>query len=451
MGLGNFKVNTKSTEVLFSFDTATESCLANKISFSLPSLIVSYFSNCIIRLIMLKKCFISECSDQVIGECPCMSTATYFCTAHAGGHLLTAGPHNFTSTQTSVFPPSIPNLLSRAKAAILYINARKEKIITHTNRLLEQLLKYSQDAFKDLSELEKNLTDFYKNLVSAKEVDKDQYSYVKSLIIPEEITIFKDVSMNIFAAPLFSFLDDLDCNEIIFSKDSSRGKVLAIDLEHFKKFQLEYILPSYIYGQVCKISKSQYFYYGGYKAPDGSGEVLVVDVEERKCEKFPSGLIRWNGGSTYKDQKVFVFGGSNADDFMSSCQAFCLATKLWQTLPNLPFPLAHVTVSQSDDLIILTGYNTNKLLAYMDNEFSEILSLHNNSYKVLCTNWLVTSSTLYENNGITWNSYHVAWNPTGLLSYTTCPRGKFIYFISDTRKLWRINKDLKILEIIKYS
>ena len=140
---------------------------------------------------------------------------------------------------------------------------------------------------------------------------------------------------------------------------------------------------------------------------------------------------------------------------LSSCKAFEIANRMWINISSLPIHTLCSTATISNDMIIVTGYQSDKLFAYENDIFSPILTLQSLTYKMVCESWVVTRSTLYESQNIKndkWKAHGINWTTSFFWMPTSFRKSQFIYFISgSSNTLWRINTQLKTLNEIAYN
>ena len=208
------------------------------------------------------------------------------------------------------------------------------------------------------------------------------------------------------------------------------------------------------YGQASKINKNAYFFYGGTLGAY-SGEAFLINIKERKLERLKSGSSRCTGASTFKDDKIYIFGGSSTgSDKLNSCKTYDLKQNKWKSINSLPVPCFQMMAAVVDDVIILSGAQIDCCYSYNDSAFSNILKLPSGLGKIVCEGWIFCKSILYENkdeNLDNWVSHHVenTWNYPLLVS-TTFKRGQYFYFIDKEDSLMRIDTELKRFEKIDY-
>ena len=209
------------------------------------------------------------------------------------------------------------------------------------------------------------------------------------------------------------------------------------------------------FGQASKINQNAYFFYGGLLNTT-HGEAFLLNIQERKIEILKRGSIRHKGASAFKDDKIYIFGGSSVGyDKLNECSTYDLKLNEWKSISPLPEACYSMTAAVVGKVIILSGKHMSCCYSYNDSVFVNILNLPSDIFKVVCEGLVLCNSILYEikdENITNWVSHNVnnTWN-TPLLVYTTFKKGQYFYFISEYSSLMRIDTERKILETIEYS
>ena len=209
------------------------------------------------------------------------------------------------------------------------------------------------------------------------------------------------------------------------------------------------------YGQASKINHNTYFFYGGYQN-FVHGEAFLLNTRERKLELLQSGPIRYTGASAFKDDKVYIFGGSSAKfQEMNECHAYDLKLNEWESISSLPVACDSMTAALVGKVIILSGKKLSCCYSYNDSVYVKVLNLPSGSNKVVCEGWILCNSVLYENkneNLNNWVSHNInnTWDKD-LLVYTTFKKGQHFYFIDGGAALMRIDTERKKLEYLQFN
>ena len=438
---------------------------------------------------MFKCCFKNQCSGRVTSSCKCTDPKGYFCDKHFSKHSrVTPGRHEsenlilqFSKDQTREF---IPKLRQIREA----LQGQKKDIMTITAKLISFIEEEATNSLKRIKELKKTI----KNLLLEKKINTQAYNMTLQNEITSHITtteqtdqmreiirsffrpyhskgsvenkgntrdsIMEDciIGDTVMKLPTIGDLNWKDCNEVIFSSNRASGGLLSIDLDLLTISKLEYTPRIMPYCQICKIDKYIYFIHGG-SIENKSCRLpyaYFVNIKEQSYRFLRDGPPKSSGASVLKDNKVYVFGGYNKNNFLATCDTFNLLTKEWKSIHPLPQECNSMTAAILNKDIALSGYQIDCCYSYNDSVYSRILKLPSACYKILCEGWILAKSMLYENlqdDNLLWINHKIntIWDES-LWTYTVFKKQYYFYFIDTNNSLMRLDIKKKVLERIDY-
>lgn len=210
---------------------------------------------------------------------------------------------------------------------------------------------------------------------------------------------------------------------------------------------------------VVQLYDSNFFILGGEKLSYGIAntfniENLTFDPQTR-CEAIHS-----CGGCYFKEQ-IFVFGGLYGTNFANESKKYNFIEKTWKKIQPLCENFSKTTATVVNDLIFLTGTISYSAYMYSDrcNNYKSICK--GKFIQVLIGNFAIgmyeNSFALFElkkDNLVLENikvdlvekiNYEIAY----LNTCSSVRYGRFIYFISDSFDLFRIDVESRKLEKVK--
>ena len=122
----------------------------------------------------------------------------------------------------------------------------------------------------------------------------------------------------------------------------------------------------------------------------------ILLILEKSNTKFEKWACKYGGGIVLKDDQVYMFGGFSSF-LANSCEAFDLKLKEWKLINTLPIPCLYITAAVLNNEIILSGLHFDCCYSYNNSNFTSILPLSGNCYKLICEGWIFSCSILYEN------------------------------------------------------
>ena len=405
---------------------------------------------------MEKQCFVSGCTTRITIACSCTNPKTYSCDDHYVWHIRSPGLHVPESLIIQLSPVQRNALLPKLRGLLPYLQQYEVNIIRRGNDLIEFITMQINKALARAKDLERATHEIFAD----RGISKDDYQIISSFNFQPNTDVGDSVTnIKINIEAIFKFSDSdaswKESNEIIFSRDKNIGGLVSIDLDNFTLSTLDWAPKIGAYGHACKIDQNSYFFYGGYFDGASRAESYLVNFSEKKYEALPNGICKHIGGISLKEDIVYIFGGRSGTDNVNSCEIFDLKIKEWKSINALPKPCTHITAAVLNNEIILSGYQFNCCYSYNNSVFTKILPLTGNCHKLVCEGWIFASSLLYENigsNNSKWVSQNInyPWNDY-LLTYTSCKKGQFFYFIDGSSSLMRIDTKLKKLEKIAFN
>ena len=404
---------------------------------------------------MRKQCLDSGCSKRAIYSCGCTDPKMHFCDDHYSRHLRTPGSHLPECMIVELTPEQRNQILPKLTNLILYLQKCEKDAIRTSEEFIERIMKYTSKTLNNLQELEIAAFD----IMSGRSIEKDYYERITNFSIEGDNQVsnsIENIKRDLEKALRFDDFEDIswkECNEVIFSRDSTVGDMLSIDLNTFKLSNLHFAPKIGAYSTACKIDKDLYFFQGGY-INGFKGESYIINIKEKKYEKFNNGNAYCHRGSALKDNTVYIFGGHNGSS-VNVCEAFDLKTKNWKSIHALPKASNSVTAALLDKEIILSGYDMNCCYSYKGSTFTSILHL-SVGFKIVCEGWILANSVLYgykENNQPKWIMHNADGSFLAqLCTYCVFKKEHFFYFIcSIDSSLMRIDTKLKKLDKMPYN
>lgn len=402
---------------------------------------------------MSEKCFMSNCSQEVLYICKCLNTETYCCKEHLSDHLSTPDQHAITPIFISINAEQRSDSLKKALSLLSKLKKVKASVRQSTNQIISSTIELSNRSLYQLKRLQSQLQQFLQNIFEGKMV-RNKFLETIDTTFHTNLESFPNLHQS-----LAKFFEISRCQQnsegagVIFSKDISVGGLWSIDLETMKLSQLNYAPNVKAYGQMCRIDEEKYFFYGGQYGGKSVGDIFIVDFVKKEYQTLASGSGLRYSTLLFRNGKVYIFGGSNSVRVLNICKTFDLATGMWDPIPNLPNVCYATFADVLETEIIVTGYNLSKLYTFNNEEYSEVFDLPAPTYKVVSKGWVVIQYELfeYEYNIKNWISYGINWNNYHFWTTATFRRKQFIYFMLANNELWRIDTIRKRVEKVEYS
>lgn len=127
---------------------------------------------------MLKKCFFTNCTQDVTNFCNCKGNLTYCCIMHLGNHCSTGGNHSIVSASVGMF-------LAKTKEIFQLLKEKKKNVITHTEKLLKCVVEASNKALKSIRETQKSVETFLIANLNANTINPEFFEKISKLSTPE--------------------------------------------------------------------------------------------------------------------------------------------------------------------------------------------------------------------------------------------------------------------------
>ena len=399
---------------------------------------------------MKTNCTFKGCTNKVIITCRCTKIALYYCQEHFNHHSLKE-----EANPLLLELPSVSQIIHEIAQILGNTEKLKANLMERTNFLISLVTVESKKSFQAITILESKLLDLSKSLLRGNTYDiNKELAKIKSPVMRSVCVFYPLVTKLLTGFFEIAFDEaDSDCNEVIFSNDQETCNLMSIALDNFTVSALAYAPKIGAWGSACRITKNVYFVCGGYKKKP-VGETFIINTKTLSFEILPHRRPICNSACVYYNFTIHAFGGYIKSKPTNLCYAFDIKSQVWSTSEQLPQPFGHNTAAVlNKGIIIVTGLQSNKLYAYDKSAFFPVLNLSFNDYKVICERWIVTAAQLFENHDCitNWVSYKISWDPTYLCIYTTFRKNKYIYFIDSRYKLWRLDTESKVIEILKYK
>ena len=464
---------------------------------------------------MFKTCFENSCSAEIIARCSCANPNIYACGEHLTKHIRTTGLHTSESLIIELDNNQRNEISPRLKIMIKCLQDLKTDIIMNAKQLTDSIKKETKQMLKDILRLEINAFKILSKKAFSKEsyekmliFDLNFNRSISNKVANTKSEIKEIFTLKCRGSPLTEFdnsstvrlrssndyyrsstvrsptdlsrtsielnrhstmiarsstrsgwasteldqsNDDLD--HVIFSNNMYNGGHFAIDLNSFRLWSLDYAPKIGTYSHACKIDRDHYFFHGGRLQGNSTRSgAYIINIRERKYDVLKDGPAKdLGGGTVWKRNKVFLFGGNNGG-VVNTCECFDLLLKDWKVIHPLPKASYSVLATLLNQEIVLSGFHHNCLYYYNESAYTSILALPANSYKIISEGWVYVNSILYEYNSTQWIAHRVngcAWN-NYLWINTIFKQREYLYFIDINNSLMRIDTNLKKLEKIAY-
>jgi len=254
---------------------------------------------------------------------------------------------------------------------------------------------------------------------------------------------------NFFNFPIYHIEDYYECDEILFPKNNDFG-FWKINFKELRTTTVQEAPKLAYQAQVCKSGQNTYFLQGGVNRNVWIGEAYLFDILKGTNIKLPSGKPKSCAGIACKEGKIHIFGGCNVGSLKSS-QIFDLISYAWTDILDLPIAITACTASAIKNCVLVSGFESDTVFAYTPDQYAPALKLQGNSFKIICSGWVVTNSVLFENTSEDikeWRSHNIDCSLKELWVYNTFRKEKFIYFTKTDNKLWRVDTEAKKVEMV---
>ena len=406
-------------------------------------------------------CYSLGCKRQPLFSCRC-SQNTYICKRHTSDHLILQGEHTITSLVQSVSDTQKQKVFEYLNLLKQAISKNIKKLAYFSDKIIDQIIQETRKANKLLVKERNNIEFMIKSLSKYPFINKEllkeaESSYMNDFDIDFNIEkISKAISSEYLIERKSSKMKDVEY-AIIFGTSFS-NKIDLVNLDTFKKLPLELPVNDMIHlNGCCKISDNNYFIYGGHSGTF-QGAVRIIDIKEKSIVSLTSDVPLAIHTLCLYDKNIYCFGGSTTGNVpQTSSKKFQLENKTWISIQSMPEANYNTTASVINDKIFLAGYQSKNIFVYhpiQNNFITTKYSFNLNSYKFLFQNWVVCfGNSLYE---IDDNQNLIArqqFNDSGmnLNSSASFRRGKSIYFIVQGPKLYRINTEKKLIELVNIN
>lgn len=169
---------------------------------------------------------------------------------------------------------------------------------------------------------------------------------------------------------------------------------------------------------------------------------IILDVEKWSTEEITKSQIIIDSSGCYFDNWVYIFGGKSENNVsLSESNRFCLSTKEWENLPDLPFPCDSTSSSAFDRNIWVTRFSLSNLLRFNSEKqcFDSFHDLGKDRYKYIFDNFVIVNNEFVGiiEEGKFKRTFSIKID-IGKLKMGTCfkKRGNY-YFINDRDEIFK--------------
>lgn len=408
---------------------------------------------------MAKRCLKAGCDKEVSFVCECKGKPIFMCMKHPSEHLISKGNHQIVgllyrpdSSEAKEICNKFPDVLSK-------IRKIKNQALEATKIIIEQTLNLSDKLIKDLEEIEYRFCKLFKNTKLNKEIDIQDAENFMNLAYYDGDYVFND--METIKKDLTSFYDIdplVSLNYVLYYTGTPSSQILALNLSNHTSSPLslkdekgskqDLQINSGFY--LCSIDKWT-------NCIISSQNAYIIDLKQNQFKPLPNISVSYGiYGLIYKDDIIYAFGESS----YQQSYKLKLSTMNWEIISGLPFYYNYGmqgTASLIKNDIVVAGYKTDGLYHYNDvtNTFTNVFNLSQNLNKYSMQNWILSSNNyIYENIGPSlsdFKGYANSINIGNLSVYGSFANKNYIYFISDSYSLMRINCAQKKIEVIQYK
>lgn len=351
---------------------------------------------------------------------------------------------------------------------IVLEGSEKAKNLAKLDHMLRELTEIDKDAMKACNEilinLNKNVKEFKSKIVKMKLsiVNAKKFIIEGQQISNEFIEIMnsgKYLSLGVNyeriiqeVKAMFSFDIVTNCDdEYMLYVSNKDPNLYEIDLNTQRKSIVANFSKFWLFGATCKIGKDEFFISGGAQNSPHClyGNTSIINIKNKTETVLEATSPIVHHSCIFKDNIVYVFGGSNLEGAFNTTKSFNIKSKIWSTLPNLPIASQHISTTFIQDKLILTGYYFGCAYVFHQNSYLKNLDLPIGGYYMACDKWVIGNSCIYECvnvDRIIWNRYSITIRNIHASLYATFKRNKFIYFSLWGDEVWRIDTELKIAE-----
>ena len=414
-----------------------------------------------INNMLFSACYEMGCTEPPMFSCSC-SEYLYICQNHIAMHLISSGTHLPASFCAKVSQNEKEELLRYLRSKGNFINQNIIKIITFSEEIIKMITNQTACICKKLKIEQKSINSAIKALettmiahkdilkaVTNKDSNNDQLMNLDFDRVSNYIKKIYDVEPS-----KHSLKDD---SYALYFKSKFSNQVDLIDLETFKTSSLSFDAKDFTLScGCCKIDENKYFVYGGCSGPEVSDSAKIIDINLKTVEILPSDSKNAMTGVCLCNEEVYCFGGFFAGP-LNICKKFDLKNRKWIYIQQLPEISQCTTASTLKDSILVAGYNSSAIFIYdiLQNVFKPSKdNFTADSWKYIFGNWIVVFGNALFEIDKDFNfvkRQECKDSGSGLNSCASFIRGDYLYFTLYTQKIYRINRERKIIESFDFA
>ncbi|OMJ66308.1 hypothetical protein SteCoe_36880 [Stentor coeruleus] len=418
---------------------------------------------------MPKRCLKAGCDKEVAFVCECKGKPIFMCMKHPSEHLVLKSNHQIVGLLYRPDPEEAKEICKKFPDVLSKIRKIKSQALESAKMIIEQTLNLSNKLIKNIEEIENRFCKMFKNIKSNREIDIQDNENFINLADGDVDHMLSD--LEIIKKDLMSFYDIdpfIGLNYVLYCTDSPGPQLLAINLSNHtqtplslknkkdaemnlnieKDKQMSLQISSGFY--LCSVNKFT-------NCIINSQCAYIIDLKQNSFRLIPN-ISMQNGicGLAYKDDTIYAFGHYN----YQNSYKIKLSTMKLENISSPPFYNNYGmqgTSSLFNDNIVVASISSDGLYHYNDTQYNytNIFNISVGNYKYPMQNWILSSDNqLYENTGTSLNdfkSYANSISIGNLSVYGSFPYKGYIYFISESYSLMRINCAQKKIEIIQYK
>lgn len=375
---------------------------------------------------MEKKCSVELCDQSANFACLCSSS--YLCANHVASHLLTAGIHNYVLLSRPINKESQSLIFHSLLSHLNYLSLLRKKVLSESSMLIQETLKKTSEFTKQILSLEENIHNSLKVLNNNLKSTSPVTDYLHALCFARPETVQKE--LNAWSFPVITpatrkVLKELETlfklefvklpftvseNKYLyfFADNSVMFNSMNIDKNTIQCFRLPLKQDRGTAASICYLSGSKIFYGGGFVKNKTIANYFIIDENSGDINLINGGKARRQAGCCFFDDKIWVYGGCEADRALKNCEKFDLNTLKWEDFTDLP-SCSDTSVCSFDSQLFVTGGQLSGLFQHFpeQNSYLNLFSGLSPKNKFLCAGhgklYLIHENKVYISDD--WNQF----------------------------------------------
>lgn len=412
---------------------------------------------------MNKPCFKKGCTRQSAFTCECKK-GVYFCKKHMGDHMLLQKTHNIESLYVILDQEDEKRMKKKTSELLSVYSELQKKAENYCKTIIDSLISFSNKLINDIASYSSAVTRIHSCILRSVPIDNEDLKLIEDIALCGETTnnfdhsgVIKLLELEFQHQSQKIFNKSLQDEFAFYQVQNDLNSLCCIDTKTLKLQRKRFNFGSgFNIGSLAQYKPNIYYLaminYNAFNTTSGSSynfSIKKIDFNSDNIENVynSSGL---NGGPLiHYDNCLYMFSCAQ------NTYRFDIVNGTWGNLGNLPENLSYISASNYFGTIFITGFNSGKIYKFnpLANSFSNSIVFDKGTYRYLFDNWLISvNEGLYEIQGSTIVKHQMVKNLTNVLKIFSSFRQKiFIYFIDSNLKLYRINTEKKIVELVNYT